>query len=350
MSGASPYIEDDETIYSFCAIAHAWSGSIRADFTAIRLTGTATGARHHDLPLSLRDLPLAQARRQDSAFRWATAHTIAAFYVPFISRTPRRLADATWFTGGPKARSRDSNRPPFELVRRKRRRAHRSSVLACRSSISDDLVVCVEHARPAMDTSTTLILAAGENSESIAEAGRIEAEFVRVAVLLATLCEAVRSASEINCVGLVEASEHRLRTLGLLGIASDFLREPAGGLVLLYGSLSVPPRAPAWTTSHSRWSWISRHLRGLVRTHPVHSLLLWCAMDWASTERATSAFRDAMQKRPNPFSSICGEPGEHVAAAFPADPGHVRVARQLPKGRRALLRCATSGGSDQLSS
>lgn len=347
MNAASlPYVEEDETIYSFCATAHALSGAQRADRTSLGLTGVPTSAAHHELPSSLQSLPLPKMDRQDSAFRWATAHTIAAFYVPFMTQTARELAAVTWFVGGPKARN---------LINRKVDGMRIEHPLKwCEECASSDVArigrpywhvahqfpttwVCTSHRRalrwvPRRHKCWIL----PTDSVCISETRTIEDTYAPVAALLATLGETIRSVPEIDRVQIAAFSEDKLRALGVLGLTSDIRSRLADWFRCSDLSLflrTCPPGLRALADG----AWITHHLQRPYRDHPVHCLLLWCAIGWPSADEAAKIFKRATAKR-LPLTHLFDGDEEDGAAAFRDNLDHVSATKGPPTAQHVPLR------------
>lgn len=316
MRGTSlPYVEDDETIYSFCATAHAWSGSDRAEHTARALTGAATSARHHDLPLALRNFPLDQTRHPVDAFHWATTHTIAGYYVPFMSRAAQELASAAWFTGGPKARSLINGK--IDGVRLEH------PLKWCEDCAEGDIErlgrpywhvahqfpttwQCAFHRRP-----LRCIQARRKrwllprDVEAGATAQTIKGADFPIAGLLSALGEVIRSVAQVDRMQIVAMSAEKLRALGLASETnSEPLEEWFRSSRVSRFLLTCPPGLMMLADGH----WIARHVSPRTLAHPIHCTLLWCAFDWDSPETAAATFRQA--------SSGCARFDSHRSATL----------------------------------
>lgn len=299
-----PWIEDDETAYSFCSTTHRLSGSAKGETTSLKLFGIRWGAWRHAQPHSLLRLPLEETHTQERAFRWAARHTVAGLYIPFMTPCARQVAMAAWFARGP-TRSLDYRMPGSFWPQ--------YPLKWCPECVSADIGrlgrpywhvshqlpttwVCVRHQRPLfwvptrqkrwlLPTDAMCRVKQRSMDDDYAQRGRL------LAILGQLVLSSEGAAVDLSLVRSAAAA--RLRALGFPNNDSG-ARDTS--LAQWFRTTEVSKflnACPAWLSHLGQGTWISQCLDPRKGLHPVPFLLLWSSLEWTSTERACAALEKA---------------------------------------------------------
>ena len=95
--GTLPAILADESLYSWCATVHHMTCSVSSAATGAALLGSPHAMRQHDLPAGLRRLPLLERQDPHQVMAILRKHTIAGYYLPFLSLEKQLLVQTQLF-------------------------------------------------------------------------------------------------------------------------------------------------------------------------------------------------------------------------------------------------------------
>jgi len=91
MQLSAPWLEECETLYSWCATLHSMSASPSTEGSSLAILGRRHASRQHDIPASIGWIRAIGLSDLMPTFEVARRHTIAAYYAPFLP--PVRLAE-----------------------------------------------------------------------------------------------------------------------------------------------------------------------------------------------------------------------------------------------------------------
>lgn len=337
--GHLPQLEADETLYSLYATAHAMSGNISAERTAIALLGSRHAARQHDIPLRVEPSQFGLPEDASSLLHLIRHHTIAGFYLPFLPVKEQARVAEFWKTDRHARRRCDGS---------SRTIGPRHPLKACPECVTSDVQrlgraywhvphqwplswTCAIHATPLhqVEGMYKRWLLPGSRSLAQAKETRSTAPACEVTLLLARLGAQIAEAPVVDVDRLREASISRLKALGVMHDAraarhsrlSQWFRGTETSAWLRHG--------PSWAAPLAEGDWIASQLWRHKHSHPVRWLILWCAMSMLDAQITASTFEDALSgRRANTEGQrllFAQEPlghvtPAHVAAAF--DQGH----------------------------
>ncbi len=97
--GTAPWIDPTETIYSYCGFVHRMARARSCAETARCLLGASHAVRQHELPRSLAPLQRFAPAAFSSPLEALRSHTIAGYYLPFLSLERQEEVACQWATG-----------------------------------------------------------------------------------------------------------------------------------------------------------------------------------------------------------------------------------------------------------
>ncbi|WP_353506445.1 TniQ family protein [Variovorax sp. J31P207] len=299
-----PWIEDDETAYSFCSTTHRLSGSANGETTSLNLFGIRSGAWRHAQPHSLPRLPLPETDTPEGAFRWAARHTVAGLYIPFMTPSARHVATAAWTAREP-TRSLNYRMPGSFWPQH--------PLKWCPDCVSEDIArlgrpywhvshqlpttwLCVQHRR-ALFWVPTRYMRWLLPTDVLCRAKRrsLGDDCAQLGNLLASLGHVVLS-SDGAAVDLSLAQSRAAERLLKLGVRclSSVVRDASLDEWFRTTETSKFLNAcPAWLSNLAQGTWISQCLDPSRKLHPVLFLVLWSSLQWRSSELACAALVDA---------------------------------------------------------
>jgi hypothetical protein len=355
--GFLPALEPDETLYSFCAAVHVMNGGVNCEETSLALLGVRHGARQHDFPAGITRLPLGRERVIFDSLEIARHHTIAGYYLPFVSDASKRTIAAA-LDGGATQHARRM----FDGSSRTLRPEH--PLKFCGQCVRADFAEVgrpywhVSHQFPTTWTcsihGSTLGVIQGRNKrwlipQEIGAQVYPEQDSSRQADLLLTAVgEALRGVTDIDTHTLRLATQARLRQLGIMHAPARSIRHSR--LANWFKSTRTSERlsrGPTWAASLADGEWIASQLWRHKRTHAVRWVVLWSALDWVDAPAAAESLRDVVNGRHLDESGqialfdtllpLAATPS-HVAEAFSQASSYGDVMSKLRASRADVVR------------
>jgi hypothetical protein len=302
--GFLPALETDETLYSFCAAVHVMNSGVNCEETSLALLGVRHGARQHDFPAGISRLPLGPGRGLPDSLGVARHHTIAGYYLPFVSDASKRAVAATLADG-----AAQHVRRMLDGSSRTLRPEH--PLKFCGQCVHADFAEVgrpywhVSHQFPTTWTcsihGSTLGVIQGRNKrwlipgESSAQAHPERDSSREADLLLTAIGEALRGVTTINMHTLRLATQARLRQLGIMHASARSIRHSR--LANWFKSTQISERlsrGPAWAASLADGEWVAGQLWRHKRTHAVRWVVLWSALDWVDAPAAAKSLHDAV--------------------------------------------------------
>ncbi|AGU47779.1 hypothetical protein VAPA_1c06490 [Variovorax paradoxus B4] len=302
--GFLPALEPDETLYSFCAAVHVMNGGVNCEETSLALLGVRHGARQHDFPAGINRLPLGPERGLPASLEIARHHTIAGYYLPFVSNASKRAVAATLADG-----AAQHVRRMLDGSSRTLRPEH--PLKFCGQCVRADFAEVgrpywhVSHQFPTTWTcsihGSALSVIQGRNKrwlipEESCAPGHPEPR--EADLLLTSIGEALRGVADIDMHTLRLATQARLRQLGIMHASTRSVRHSR--LASWFRSTRTSERlsrGPNWVASLADGEWIAGQLWRHKNTHAVRWVVLWSALSWPDAPAAAQSFRDAVNGR-----------------------------------------------------
>lgn len=329
-----PWLEDDETLYSFCGHVHHLHRPRSAAQSAETLLRAAHASRQHDMPstpVALLDFLRGQYTDEVEAMR---RHTIAGYYWPFMVDERRRQVGRAWASGEPvkglrvmgaSTRCITVRHPlkwcPFCAVADRERFGRSYWHVHHQSPTTFE---CSSHGAPLKDAGLggkTWKLPGSACDEPLCTTSDVTRT-------LAAIGEAIGGFDVIDRQALREAAIDRLADLGVLHsrhsavherLAMWFRRTPTGQWLR---------RAPSGLDALADGEWVARMLWRHPNAHPARWTVLWSAMAWNSPTEASQRFAMAC------FGLRCAPNG------LPTDAEIAWPRAEAPEGfRDAAQRC-----------
>lgn len=308
-----PALQADETIYSWCATAHAMSGWRTAEGWSRYVLASAHGVRQHDFPAylpallnnHLTHLSGEQALRQHSLVGMFWPFVPSAFREGLLSSVPE--LSMVW-------------RHPAQYVRRimlchSRTLPWDSALRYCPACIEADRISCgraywhVAHqwpvSRHCIKHRMCLTLAPascktwqlpfnGPAPQPLAE----DDEFYEVSSVVQRLAHAMCSLDALDLKLLRQAALQRLCALGVIHSTysvrhdrlDDWYRTQPISRWCLFAGGGLAQLAKS--------DWLPKLLWRRTQDHPIRWIIAWAALDWPSPEYAAHALTDSQRSAP----------------------------------------------------
>lgn len=352
-----PLIHRDETLYSWCAAAHLMDGSRMASHTGLKLLGTLHAVRQHDIPASLRNLPLLRKANASDALEVLRRHTICGYYLPFMSLQEQEKV-------GERAISGESQhwRRMASGVSRTRPLSH--PLKWCDRCATSDFEnggraywhtehqfpttwVCPWHQVP--------LLAEHKRSKQwrlppLAAYGPIVASCreMRVLAILAEIGCTLNQVGSVHTDGLRAFALNRLFQMGVIHSSSRVRHERLIQWFLNLEVASICMNERFGLGAFGSGEWIPALLWRKKLNHSVRWILLWSALDWSSAAEAASAFLSASAVETPSVSdqlplferlgSTSTTAPKKVYEAFDCCDSYAEVMKRLEVGRSDVVR------------
>lgn len=339
-----PAIEDEETLYSWCATVHALASGTNSGDTSHALFGNGHSSRQHDIPRGLRALQEHLSCFSGSSIDLLRIHTVAACYLPFMAPGElERLAKE--ISAGVKPHWR-------------RRLLSASRSLPIKHPLRFCSVCCVEdsatagrpfwhtqHQFPATWVCTRhlealwifsghprrwLLPAPGQKGSA-----KLSDLNTDVAVTAAAVGQAISSLRIVNTDALRSCTLNRLRDIGVIhslgGARHDRLAawfcNSAMGRMCAADTSGMLPLADG--------NWVPAHLWRKKRDHPARWIALWSALQWRNADEACSALVEACSDAAptDKGQYLLFEPQEQPTRA----PDHVYAAFEICDSYEAVM-------------
>lgn len=305
-----PQLQEDETIYSWCAAAHAMSGWRSAQGWSEAMLGAAHGPRQLDLPAylpvllngALPRLTLEQALRR---------HSTAGMFLPFVKAT--MMARLRERGGAPHAAWPD----PPQLMRKalfchSRTLSWKPELRYCPECALADVArigraywhaphqwpvsrYCTAHLMPLMPSHAST-KTWHQPPTSVNNAGTIcpRSGNASISMVIQCVATAVSLLDTINTKALRAAALLRLKHLGVIH-SMHAVRHAR-----LHAWYRAQPVADWCADGRSSLAaladpdWIPKLLWKRTQDHPIRWIVMWSALEWADGETAAKALRDAV--------------------------------------------------------
>jgi hypothetical protein len=354
--GPLPDIIQDETIYSWCATTHVMSCSPSGSATGTALLGSSHSTRQHDLPASISGLPLAQGRSPTDLLVLLRRHTIAGYYLPFLScdRQAKLAADASVKTSVHWRRhvSGVSRSLPME-----------HPLKWCPRCMSDDTRtigraywhvewqfptswICVHHETPLSTfpgRSKRWVLP--HHLPTVQLGGALSNDDVMAASTLAAVGAVLRTLDFIDMGALRIAALDRLRGLGVIHSHTKSSHERISKWFTSTRLCAFCTRRPE-LQQFIHGEWIPELLWRKKLAPASRWVTLWAALDWSSPSLAARALLQAANRSLRAqedqlllFESVLNPPApSHVWDAFSKCDSYAEVMSSLQVSRGDVVR------------
>lgn len=294
----APTLEDDETLYSWCAAVHRMSSQPRSQKTSEALFGNSHSMRQHDVPHSIGALAC-HFGGSTAILALLRGHTAASCYFPFLSPSERAAI----------LRAAAEAKPHWSraLLGVSRSRPIQHLLRWCNQCIVGDVstvgrsywhvqhqlpgtLICQRHGEPLLsvpgrhkqwltptDCSGASPRHSGGTAEFVAAAVAAEAtrhEYVNANSIRSHVLWRLRDIGVIH--SLSRASHSRLERWFRASQMGAICRSEESGL-----------------TSLADGTWIASELWRQKRSHPARWIALWSALEWRDPSDGVLAWRDA---------------------------------------------------------
>lgn len=308
MLGLLPCIEEDETLYSFCATAHSLSGFRSSEKSSILLLGITHGAKQHDLPSKV---PLGLLRGVGSVrdvLDCLRRHTVAALYLPFLSE-PEQLEAAARFARGEKHARR-------RLDGSSRSLCAPHALKACAACVAEDkarlgraywhvvhqlpsCLTCPKHCEALWSRSTRLrtwclpdLLAVGASTGGDTDGLDIARQ--TLSCITDDFCRVKTVDTDLLRAAVVRI----LRQMSVMHDGRSVHVEQLANWFSSTGVASALRQMGGWGHELSTGHWVASQLWRRKQDHAVRWAVLWAALDWPSIEHASFALKAALLDTP----------------------------------------------------
>jgi len=357
MLGLLPWIEADETLYSYCSTAHLLSGFRSCERTSSHLLGITHGAKQHDVPSKIPGGLLAGDTSSGAVLACLRAHTVAALYLPFLPRRDQLDAAANFANAHPHARRR--------LDGRSRSLSASHALKWCLACVADDrakvgraywhvvhqlpsCMSCPKHREVLRHRTTRLKTWSIPDQLDSNAALATPADSCDVALrLLSAVTEQFSTMEEVNTKLLRIATIRVLRQMSVLHDGRSVQMSKLESWFASTGVAAVLGQVEGWGSRLSTGEWVPSQLWRRKQDHPLRWTVLWAALEWPSIEHATFALRSALQDVPVdesgqtsvfPLSEAPTQTPLRVRQALEICNSYEEVQLQLGISRATLLR------------
>lgn len=292
----------DETLYSWCAANHVMSSCRNSAATASTLLGTTHAMRQHEFPHSLGQFMAIARVDQTSILRLLRAHTVAGFYLPFLSRRAQQ------------AFASDALQPQSIHWMRAALGSSRTQKVAhplkwCRRCIQDDTeafgrafwhtahqhpisLICTRHNEPLVWSELRSKHWRLPNKEGDC-ATSLPSSLLQTACGAAALSASLQTAECIDLSSLRRFALHRLQEIGVIHSVSGARHERVAQWFASTSSSSLARIVQPRLTMLIQGKAIPGLLWRQKRATAISWVLLWNALQWESPKVAVQSFADA---------------------------------------------------------
>lgn len=299
-------IHPDETLYSWCAANHFMSSSRNAATTALALLGTSHAVRQHEFPHSLEKFMAVSGVGFTSTLRLLRLHTVAGFYLPFLSRqVQQELAS--------EAMEPQSVHWMRSFLGSSRTQKVAHPLKWCRKCIQEDIeafgrpywhtthqypiaLVCTRHYEPlrwSESRSKHWRLPHKEGNFAITLPDHLLQEAYSATALSASL----QSMEGIDMASLRRFALQRLQEIGVIHSVKGAKHERVARWFTSTSSCSLARLVQPKLTMLIQGISIPGLLWRQKKATAISWVLLWSALQWASPESAVQSFADAAAGR-----------------------------------------------------
>ena len=297
-----PAIEDDETLYSWCATVHALAGGISSGDTSYALFGNGHSPRQFDIPRGLGALQEHLSCFSGNSIELLRAHTVAACYLPFISRGELDSIAAE-IAGGARPHWRR------RLLSASRSLPIKHPLRFCSVCCTEDAMTTgraywhVQHQFPAtwicIRHKEALWVFEGHPRRwllpSPQQKGSIKMSILDggVADIAAAVSQVISKLRAVNTDTLRSCTLRRLREIGVIhslaGARHDRLATWFSSSAM--GRMCAPDTSGMSPLTDGNW--VPAHLWRKKRDHPARWIALWSALQWRNADEACTALLEA---------------------------------------------------------
>lgn len=347
----------DETLYSWCASNHFMSSSRNAAATASALLGASHAVRQHEFPHSLEKFMAVASVDPVSILRLLRLHTVAGFYIPFLSRwAQQRLASEAF-----EPQSAHWTRSALGSSRTQK---VTHPLKWCRKCIQDDIeavgrpywhtthqypiaLVCTRHFEPLRwneSRSKHWRLPHKEGNFATMLPDHLLAEAYSAAVL----GDSLQSMECIDMTSLRRFTLQRLQEIGVIHSVKGARHERVVQWFAKTGSCSLARIVQPRLTMLIQGIAIPGLLWRQKKATSISWVLLWNALQWPSPKAAVQSFADAASSRSpsvqgqlqlfNELEAISRSTPEFVRDAFQTCDSYADVMKCLGVNRHDVVR------------
>lgn len=308
-----PALQADETIYSWCATAHAMSGWRTSEGWSRHVLASSHGVRQHDFPAYLPAL-LNGSLMHISGEQALRQHSLVGMFWPFVPSAFRE-----GFLGSVSDPSMVW-RYPAQYVRRillchSRTLPWDSALRYCQACIETDRIGCgraywhVTHQWPVSrhcikhrmqltlapaSRKTWQLPCSGASPQPIAE-GDV---FYEVSSVVQRLAHAMCSLEALDLKLLRQATLQRLCALGVIHSTYSVRHERLDDWYQAQPISRWCLFARGGLEQLARPGWLPKLLWRRTQDHPIRWIIAWAALDWPSPEYAVQALTDSQRSEP----------------------------------------------------
>ncbi len=295
-------IHPDETLYSWCAANHAMSCCRNSETTALELLGAAHAVRQHEFPHSLEKFVAISRVEPASILRLLREHTVAGFYLPFLSeQVQRELAS--------EALHPHSTHWVRAALGSSRTRQVAHPLKWCRRCIQDDIatigrpfwhtahqspiaLICILHNEPlhwrAQRSKQWRLPRQDDDVET-----PLPDTLQKAASIAAALSAHLQKTPFIDMTSLRRCTLYRLQEIGVIHSVNGARHERMAQWFTSTTAYAIARIAQPKFAEHIDGSAIPRLLWRQKRTTAFSWMLLWSALQWKSSNEAIHSFADA---------------------------------------------------------
>lgn len=350
-------IMPDETLYSWCSANHVLSCQRNSEATGAAFFHAKHAARQHEFPQSMEVFVRAAQRTEDSLTEILRSHTVAGFYLPFLSRQEQTEIAA-------KGLQQESPHWNRRLIGSSRTLKIVHPLKWCRSCVNDDIskvgraywhtshqfpitVFCEKHDKP-LELSNIRSKKWRLPSQSTGFSFDLSPHAVRAAQHVASVSAALRGIQSIDMGAVRLSTLLRLKEMGVIHSVDGARHERLTRWFCSTGSSALARIAQPQMTQSIEASPIPSLLWRRKRDTAIPWVLLWCALDWASSTDAAQTFvlvasgSGPVVGGQLPLFANLGEhpqsAPEHVRRAFMACISYAEVMSKLSVSRADIVR------------
>jgi hypothetical protein len=337
---AAPWIDATETIYSYCGFVHRLTRARSSAETARGLLGAPHAVRQHELPRSLAPLQRFAPAAFASPLEALHAHTVAGYYLPFLSLERQEDVASRWANG-----HWTHGRRVTGISTRTLAIAH--PLRWCPACVGEDLerlgramwktchqypttFECTRHNQPLICTAVT-----GKTWAQAGDAGQLVPTRRGCTDVLASSGDAI---AQTRCFGTPALRQAVLARLADLGVIHSPQRVRHDRLERWFRQTPIGlwlASAPNGLDALQHGDWIAKLLWKHRQEHAVRWVVLWSALSWPSPQECGQelvSISAEVQTWPRPSAPAAFESAARDCLSYEA------IASQLGASRSDVVR------------
>lgn len=339
-----PAIEEEETLYSWCATVHALAGGIRSEDTSHALFGNSHSPRQHDLPRGAKALQKSLSCVANNPVELLRIHTVAACYLPFMSPSELELLKTEISSGTtPHWRRR--------LLSASRSLPVKHPLRLCSLCCIEDAEttgraywhvhhqfpatwVCTRHSEALWILSGHLRrwLLPSPHLKGLAKLPYLDSD---VAAIAAAVSQEISTFQVVNTDALRSCTLKRMRDIGVIHSLGGARHDRLEAWFSSSAMGQMCAASNSGMSSLADGSWIPAHLWRKKRDHPARWIVLWSSLGWHNADEACKALVEACSNATptDRGQFVLFEPQEQSIRA----PDHVYVAFEHCGSYKAVM-------------